>query len=75
MTFKEAFTQSIDITSIDGDRLNFMYGLEPVKETSRSIYCVSPLYGDSVRIEKATTRLYKNGKQIADKCEYSKSCL
>ena len=61
---------TVDIKSINGDYLNYRYNLKFIKENSKSIYCESMLYGDVYRIEKATGRLYRNGKLEGDTCEY-----
>lgn len=61
----------VDITAMNGNRYAYAYGLEYLRESSRSIYCESLLYGDVYRIEKATNKVFKNGRQIAENCEYS----
>ena len=63
-------TTYVNIHSLDGDYGNFRFYLNFTKETSKSIYCESPLYGDEYRIEKNTGKVFCNGKQIANTCEY-----
>ena len=60
---------TVDINSMNGDYLRFAYNLDFVKENSKSIYAEG-MYGDVYRIEKETTRVYKNGKQIAESSTY-----
>lgn len=61
----------INITSVNNDPHKFLYDLEFLHETSRSIYCESSVYGDVYRIEKSTKALFQNGSKIANTCEYS----
>lgn len=63
-------TTYVNIKSIDGDYRNFRFYLELTKETVKSIHCVSSLYGDTYRIEKKTGKVFCEGKQIANTCEY-----
>ena len=60
----------VNINSMDGDFRNFRFYLDYIKETAKSIYCVSSLYGDTYRIEKNTGKVFCNGKQIANICKY-----
>ena len=60
----------LDINSINEDYLRFAYYLEIVKETSKSIYAKSQVYGWVYRIEKGTGKIFKDGKQIAETCTY-----
>lgn len=62
--------RSIDINSMNGDRRNFRYNLKVTNENSKSIYAVSRLYGGHYRIEKATGKVFLEGKQIAETCEW-----
>ena len=63
-------TEYVNIHSLDGDFTNFRFYLDYIKETSKSIYCESPLYGDTYRIEKNTGKVFCEGKQIANTCDY-----
>lgn len=60
---------TLNITSMNGDHLKFAYDLDVLKENTKSIYAIG-MYGDEYRIEKKTGRVFKNGIQIAEKCEY-----
>lgn len=60
----------VNINSLDGDFGFFRYYLSYTKENTESIYCKSPLYGDRYRIEKKTSKVFCNGKKIADTCDY-----
>lgn len=60
----------VNINSLDGDFRNFRFYLDYIKETAKSIYCVSSLYGDTYRIEKNTGKVFCEGKQIANTCDY-----
>lgn len=60
----------VNINSLDGDFRNFRFCLDFTKETSKSIYSESSLYGDEYRIEKNTGKVFCNGKQIANTCDY-----
>ena len=60
----------VNIKSLDRDYRNFRFYLDFIKETSKSIYCESPLYGDTYRIEKNTGKVFCEGKQIANTCDY-----
>lgn len=60
----------IDINSMNGNRNNFRYNLKVTEENSKSIYAVSRLYGDTYRIEKATGKVFCEGKQIAETSEW-----
>lgn len=63
-------TEYVNIHSLDGDFTNFRFYLDYIKETAKSIYCVSSLYGDTYRIEKNTGKVLCNGKQISNTSEY-----
>lgn len=60
----------VNINSLNGDFRNFRFYLDYIKETAKSIYCVSSLYGDTYRIEKNTGKVFCEGKQIANTCDY-----
>lgn len=60
----------VNIKSLDGDYRNFRFYLDFTKETSKSIYCKSQLYGDTYRIEKNTGKVFCEGKQIANTSDY-----
>jgi hypothetical protein len=61
---------NVDINSMNGDYKNFAYNLLFLKENSKSIYAESPVYGWMYRIEKSTGKVFRDGKQIADICDY-----
>lgn len=61
---------AVDINSMDGDYMRFAYYLEFIKESSKSIYAKSPIYGWIYRIEKKTGKIFRDGKQIADTSEW-----
>lgn len=63
-------TEYVNIHSLDGDFTNFRFYLDYIKETAKSIYCESSLYGDTYRIEKKSGKVLCNGKQIANTSEY-----
>lgn len=63
---------TVHINSMDGDRYNYRYYLEYIKENRQSIYCESNLYGDVYRIEKKTGKVFCNGKQIAETSEWER---
>lgn len=60
---------TVDINSMNGNHLEFSYNMRLVKENSKSIYAQN-MYGDTYKIEKKTKKVFYNGKQIADTCEY-----
>ena len=60
----------VNINSLDGDFRNFRFYLDYIKETAKSIYCESSLYGDTYRIEKNTGKVFCEGRQIANTCDY-----
>lgn len=60
----------MSINTMNGSHLNFAYNLNVTKENSKSIYAEG-MYGDEYRIEKSSKRVFKNGKQIANTCEYT----
>lgn len=68
--YKYKVPYEINIKSMNGDCTCFAFGLEFVKETSKSIYAKSLFYGWLYRIEKGTSKVFIDGKQIADTCEY-----
>lgn len=55
----------LDINSMDGDHLRFAYLLNITEENSKSIYAQG-MYGDTYRVEKATGKVFRNSKQIAE---------
>lgn len=59
-------SEFLSIMSMNDDRANYRYWLRLTKETSRSYYAVSNLYGDEYRIEKRSGKVFCNGEQIAD---------
>lgn len=61
----------VDIHSMNGDYGRFAFYLEYLKENSKSIYAESSIYGWIYRIEKKTKKVFRDGKQIADTCEYT----
>lgn len=61
----------VDISSMNGDLSKFAFYLDFVKITRSSIYAQSPIYGDIYRIELKTSKVFKNGKQIAEFSSYS----
>ena len=61
----------LNITSIDGDSTQYAYDLPITEENSRSIYAISDVYGLIYKVDKKTTAVYCNGKQIANRCTYS----
>lgn len=69
--YKYKIPDRINITSMNDDLCKFAYDLDYVKETSKSIYAKSPVYGWVYRIEKNTKKVFCDGKQIANTCEYS----
>ena len=61
----------LNINSMNGNHLNFAYNLNVIKENRKSIYAEG-MYGDVYKVEKESKRVFKNGKQIADTCEYGR---
>lgn len=61
----------LNINSMNGNHLNFAYNLDVTKENNKSIYAEG-MYGDIYRVEKSSKRVFMNGKQIADTCEYTR---
>ena len=62
---------TVNIHSMNDDFHYFAFNLEYIKENNKSIYAESTVYGDIYRIEKKTKKVFKNGKQIANTCEYT----
>ena len=63
---------TVDIKSMDGDFKKFAYNLDFVKETRDFIYAESPNYGWIYKINKKTGEVFRDGKKMADTCEYNK---
>lgn len=61
--------ECVDIHSMNGDYTRFAFCLEFVKMTKKFIYARSNFYGWIYKIEIATGRIFRDGKQIAE-CSY-----
>lgn len=70
-SYKYKVPFEVNIRSMDNDYCRFAYSLNFVKETSKSIYAKSPFYGWTYRIEKNTSKVFLDGKQIANTCDYT----
>ena len=68
--YKYKIPYEVNISSMNNNYSIFAYGLEYVKETSKSIYAKSLYYGWTYRIEKDSKKVFCDGKQIANTCEY-----
>lgn len=68
--YKYKIPDRVNIKSMNNDFCKYAYDLEYIKETSKSIYAKSLVYGWVYRIEKASKKVFLDGKQIANICEY-----
>ena len=60
----------VNIYSMDNDTTRFAFDLDFIKENSRSIYAEG-MYLNIYRIEKATGKVYIDGKQVANTSEWT----
>ena len=69
--YKYKIPYEVNIRAMDDDYCRFAYNLDFVKETKESIFARSTFYGWTYRIEKATKKVFRDGRQIANSCDYT----